>query len=75
LNKKGLTFNEKRELERLLETIDELERKIDGLEASFTSQEADHATLEQRTKRYNEKRLELEQAMERWEYLASKDEP
>jgi len=73
--KKGLTFNEKRELERLLETIDELERKIDGLEASFTSQEADHATLEQRTKRYNEKRLELEQAMERWEYLASKDEP
>ena len=73
--KKGLTFNEKRELERLLETIDELERKIGGLEASFTSQEADHATLEQRTKRYNEKRLELEQAMERWEYLASKDEP
>lgn len=72
--KNGLTFKERKELENLLEQIDTYETEIASLEASFSSTDADLATLEERTRRYTQLQGMLEAKMERWEHLAAKDQ-
>lgn len=71
--KLGLTFKERHELESLLEKIDKLELSISALEESFVASDSDPETLEQRTREYGLKRTQLEEYMQRWEYLAEKD--
>ncbi len=73
--KKGLTFNEKKELEKLPIKIDELETLISNLENSFSSiEETELGTLEERTSLYNSKQEELEELENRWLFLLEKEE-
>jgi ATP-binding cassette subfamily F protein uup len=71
--KVGLTFKEGKELETLLSEIDHLEEKITKLEKSFSAEESDPSTLADRTQDYTTFRKFLEDKMERWEELASKE--
>ena len=73
--KKGLTFKEKKEYISLGNKIEELENLINILEKSFANiDEDEYGTLEQRTKKYNQSKLELETIEEQWLELAEKDE-
>lgn len=73
--KKGLTFNEKNEYKSIGKKIEDLENFISELEESFANINEDkNGTLEQRTKKYNESKLNLEELEERWLFLAEKDE-
>lgn len=73
--KKGLTFNEKNEYKSIGKKIEDLENFINELEESFANINEDkNGTLEQRTKKYNESKLNLEELEERWLFLAEKDE-
>ncbi|MDY0372068.1 MAG: hypothetical protein RBQ79_06895, partial [Sphaerochaetaceae bacterium] len=71
--KVGLTFKEGKELETILSEIDHLEEKIAKLEKSFSAEESDPSTLAERTQDYTTFRKLLEDKMERWEELASKE--
>lgn len=68
--KRRLTFNEKRELETIVDEIDELEQRVESLEMSFSDSEAPPETLAVRTQQYHEARRVLDEKMHRWEFLA-----
>ncbi len=70
--KKGLSFKEKKELEKIHLTIESLEGQISELEESFADARSDPATLKERTAQYNEANAELEKKMIRWEELESR---
>lgn len=70
----GLTFKERRELTVILEEIDGIEKEIELLESSFSDPEASPDTLSVRTQSYHEKRALLDEKIERWEFLAAKEE-
>lgn len=70
----GLTFKERRELTVILEEIDGIEKEIEMLESSFSDPEASPDTLSVRTQSYHEKRALLDEKIERWEFLAAKEE-
>lgn len=68
--KKGLTFKEKQELEKLETAIGETEQRIGDIEAVFSSGKPDlDGSL---TKEYNSLKEELESNYIRWEELSSK---
>ena len=71
--KKGLSFREKRELEKIHDMIDIVEQTLASLEHSFSDPLSDPDTLKDRTLQYEQKSLELETLMERWEELESRD--
>ncbi|MDC7243071.1 MAG: ABC transporter ATP-binding protein, partial [Sphaerochaetaceae bacterium] len=73
--KKGLSFNEKKELDKLPNKIECIESEIASLEESFnTVEKTELGTLEQRTNRYNLKKEELELLENRWLELLEKEE-
>ncbi len=73
--KKGLTFKEKKEYETLGKKIEKLEEFIEVLENSFANiNDDENGTLEERTKKYNQSKIEIESLEERWLELAEKDE-
>ncbi len=73
--KKGLTFKEKIELKELPDKIEKLENIISELENSFNSiEETKLGTLEERTKLYDSKKIELEDLETRWLELLEKEE-
>lgn len=69
--KKGLTFNEKREFETIESEIEKLEESIDELENSF-SRDLDPETLKNNTIQYNLNKELLQQKYNRWEELGAK---
>ena len=70
--RKGLTFQEKREYETILDEIDLLEQEFASLEAGFSAIDANPLTLAERTRRYEQVRALIDRKMERWENLASR---
>ena len=71
--KKGLTYKEMKEKEALEAEIGELENLIGDLEASFaTAEETPLGTLQERTRKYEEARKELDEKTERWIELEDK---
>lgn len=73
--KKGLTFKENKEKESLEEEIASLENEIKSLEDSFsTAEETELGTLKERTKKYEEKKITLDEKTERWLELEEKSE-
>lgn len=73
--KKGLTFKENKEKESLEEEIATLENEIKSLEDSFsTAEETELGTLKERTKKYEEKKITLDEKTERWLELEEKSE-
>lgn len=73
--KKGLTFKENKEKESLEEEIASLENEIKALEDSFsTAEETELGTLKERTKKYEEKKITLDEKTERWLELEEKSE-
>lgn len=73
--KKKLTFKEKKELESLPQKIEEIEALISTLEQSFgTIEPTELGTLEERTKKYESKKNELEELENRWLLLLEKEE-
>ena len=71
--KKGLTYKEMKEKEALEAEIGELENLIGELEASFaTAEETPLGTLQERTRKYEEARKELDEKTERWIELEDK---
>ncbi len=70
--KKGLSFNERRELESLLEEISGLEAEKERLEASFAGAGGGR-DLEASSRRYAEVGAEIETKTARWEELAAKE--
>lgn len=72
--KPTLTFNERKELDALMQEIDLLESEIANLEHSFSDPSAPITTLAERTRRYTEKQAILERKIARWEILAAKEQ-
>lgn len=73
--KKGLSFNEKKELDKLPIQIEDIENLISKLEESFNSiEKTELGTLEERTSLYNEKKEELEKLENKWLDLLEKEE-
>ncbi len=73
--KKGLTFKENKEKESLEEEIATLEKEIKALEDSFsTAENTELGTLKERTKKYEEKKITLDEKTERWLELEEKSE-
>jgi len=73
--KKGLTFKENKEKESLEEEIATLEKEIKALEDSFsTAEDTELGTLKERTKKYEEKKITLDEKTERWLELEEKSE-
>lgn len=73
--KKGLNFKEKKELNEIPSKIEKLEILIEKLELSFnTIEETELGSLEERTKLYEEKKVEFENLENRWLELLEKDE-
>ncbi|NCB01973.1 MAG: ABC transporter ATP-binding protein [Spirochaetia bacterium] len=70
---KGLTFKEKKELEKITDTIASLEKEIASLEASFSDPSIDPLAMRDFTMRYKESQKELEVSLLRWEYLEEKN--
>lgn len=67
-----LTFNEKRELERLESKIAELEMEQAALAEAINSSGHDYQRLEQLTNQLHTLEAELEQTFERWSTLAER---
>ena len=73
--KKGLTFKENKEKESLEEETATLEKEIKALEDSFsTAENTELGTLKERTKKYEEKKITLDEKTERWLELEEKSE-
>ena len=73
--KKGLTFKENKEKESLEEETTTLEKEIKALEDSFsTAENTELGTLKERTKKYEEKKITLDEKTERWLELEEKSE-
>ena len=73
--KKGLTFKENKEKESLEEESATLEKEIKALEDSFsTAENTELGTLKERTKKYEEKKITLDEKTERWLELEEKSE-
>ena len=71
--KKGLSFKENKEKEALEKEIEELEALISKLEESFaTAEKTELGTLAERTKLYENKKIELDEKTERWLELEEK---
>ncbi len=71
--KKGLSYREEKEEQALEEEIAMLEKEISELEESFsTAGETPLGTLQERTRRYTEKKTALEEKTERWLELEEK---
>ena len=71
--KKGLSFKETREKETLEKEIEELESLIEDLEASFSSvEDSPLGSLKERTIKYEESKIALDQKTERWLELEEK---
>ncbi|MBO5770175.1 MAG: ABC-F family ATP-binding cassette domain-containing protein [Spirochaetales bacterium] len=71
--KKGLSFKETREKETLEKEIEELESLIEDLEASFSSvEDGPLGSLKERTIKYEESKIALDQKTERWLELEEK---
>ncbi len=70
--RKGLSFQEKREYETILDEIEKLEQEFASLEAGFSAADANPLTLGERTRRYAQVQALIDQKMERWEDLASR---
>ncbi len=71
--KKGLSYKEEKELEALEKEIETLEKEIEELEASFsTSNITPLGTLQERTKKYHDKKTALDEKTERWLELEEK---
>ena len=71
--KRALTFKERFELEELLTKIDDLETEITDIEVKMCEPEfykSDSQKIADTQKRLSKARVELESAMERWEYLS-----
>lgn len=74
--KKGLSFKENKEKEALEKEIEELEVLISKLEESFaTAEKTELGTLAERTKLYENKKIELDEKTERWLELEEKASP
>ncbi|MBN2860832.1 MAG: ABC-F family ATP-binding cassette domain-containing protein [Sphaerochaetaceae bacterium] len=71
--KKGLSFKEKKELEAIHDTIENVELTIAALELSFSDPLSDPDTLKERSVQYEQASRQLETLMERWEDLESRD--
>ena len=71
---KKLSFSEKKELENLEVTIDQLETEKNQLETLFSLFSPDPAEIKIGTKRFNEIQKELEEAYLRWEELSARDQ-
>ena len=71
--KKGLSFKETREKETLEKEIEVLESLIEDLEASFSSvEDGPLGSLKERTIKYEESKIALDQKTERWLELEEK---
>jgi ATP-binding cassette subfamily F protein uup len=70
--KKGLTFNEKRELETIEAEIEALEEEKSELDSLFLKGETNPEILAEKGKRYSEIDDILMERMERWEELENK---
>ncbi len=71
--KKGLSYKETKELESLENEIEVLEEEIALLEASFsTAETTELGTLQERTKKYGDKKTALDEKTERWLELEEK---
>lgn len=71
--KKGLTYKEEKELEELEKNIEILEAEITKLEESFsTADTTSLGTLQERTRKYEEKKTALDEKTERWLELEEK---
>ena len=71
--KRSLTFKERFELEELLTKIDDLETEITDIESKMCEPDfykSDSQKIASTQKRLSEARIELDNAMERWEYLS-----
>jgi ATP-binding cassette subfamily F protein uup len=69
--KKGLSFNEKKELETIEEAIMLLENEKAELDKFFSSPAAASADLNQKTKHYDAVIMKINDRYSRWEYLES----
>lgn len=72
--KKGLSFNEKRELEELNQEIEELEKQKTDLEAEFSSPQIDPLKLAEKTREHSNLEKLIDQKTLRWEELIEKEE-
>ena len=71
--RKGLSFKEQKEKESIEKEIEELEVLIKELEDSFSSAETTElGTLAERTRKYEDARLSLDEKTERWIELEDK---
>ena len=70
LQKKKLSFNEKREYETILDEISGLEQEKQELEESFSAEASDPEKLKERTSRYELINAMIEEKTARWEELA-----
>lgn len=71
--KKGLTYKENKELKEIEKEISILEEEIASLEESFsTAGTTSLGTLQERTRKYNEKKTALDEKTERWLELEEK---
>ncbi len=69
--KKGLSFKEQKEFEKLEKDIELFEEKIEILEVSFT-ENPNSPDLGERMKEYNDFKIKLEESYIRWEELGEK---
>jgi ATP-binding cassette subfamily F protein uup len=69
-NKQGLSYNEKREYNKLENQIEELEEQKQALEAEISSGDLTHDELREKSSRYAELEDEIEDHTERWFELA-----
>lgn len=72
--KKGLSFNERREMEALEREIDELEKCKARLEASFSDvNETEDGTIQERSEKYRRISIQIDEKTARYFDLAEKD--
>ncbi|WP_028972986.1 ABC-F family ATP-binding cassette domain-containing protein [Spirochaeta cellobiosiphila] len=72
--KRGLSFNEKKEFEELLPLIEELELEKAQLEEDFVDSSIDPQAMQQKNERYDQVNQLIESNTLRWEELAEKME-
>jgi ATP-binding cassette subfamily F protein uup len=72
--KKGLTFKEQKEFEKLLPSIDEMEGRKSELEQKFCDPELDPVLLAELHREYEELIERIEETSSRWETLAERAE-
>ena len=72
--RRGLSFREQREYERLPDELELIENEIKELESFFADAALDPGTLEEKTRRYHELRDTVEKKTKRWEELAERAE-